>query len=198
MKVWKDKFSGGIVCLFELVTGILLLVDPAGFTSGIITAFGVVLMVFGVGSVIGYFRAEAADAAKSQALVKGITALLAGGFCVFRSEWFVVTFPVLTLIYGIAVLIAGIAKLQRTVDAMRLKKQTWLLSALSAVISVACGWVIIASPFSSAAVLWMFTGISLIVEAVFDVFALIFVRNKTRKAAPGKDEVPDVEGEAVE
>lgn len=194
MKTLKENASGIVMCLFELVVGILLLVNPIGFTSGIITAFGIVLAIVGLGSCIKYFRAEPAEAAKSQLLAKGLIALLAGCFCVFRSEWFVVTFPVLTLIYGVVILITGLAKVQWMVDILRLKKQKWFLAAISAVISIICGAVIISSPFNSTAVLWMFTGISLIAEAVFDVVALLLGSGKKDAA----QEAADTENEAEE
>lgn len=44
---------------------------------------------------------------------------------------------------------------------------------ISAVVSVVCGIVIITNPFSTAAVLWIFTGISLVAEAVFDILTAI-------------------------
>lgn len=184
MKTVKENMNGILVCLFELVVGVLLLISPVGFTSGIIIACGVVLLISGLGSIIKYFRTDPGEAAKSQALLKGLIGLLAGGFCVFQSEWFIVTFPILTLIYGVVILVSGLGKVQWTVDMLRLKKKNWYLAAISAVISIACSAVIITSPFSSTAILWMFTGISLIVEAVFDVVALCFeVKGKVKTEA---------------
>lgn len=174
MKSIKENLNGILVCVFELVVGILVLVSPISFTSGIIMAFGVVLLIMGLLRVIKYFRTDPVEAARSQFLMKGLVALLAGGACAFRSEWFVATFPVLTLLYGMAILLSGLGKVQWTVDILRLKKKNWHLAAISAVLSIGCGIVIIASPFSSTAVLWMFTGISLIVEAVLDIVALCF------------------------
>lgn len=174
MKFIKQHANSIILCLFEVLVGILLLIDPIGFTSGIIIAFGIVLLVTGLISVIGYFRMDALEAASSQALVKGLIALAAGAFCVFKAQWFIITFPLLTILYGVAVLGAGFAKIQWTVDAIRLKLDKWFLPALSAVISLLCAIIILSNPFASTLALWMFTGISLIVEAVFDVVALFF------------------------
>ena len=56
---------------------------------------------------------------------------------------------------------------------LRLKRKRWFLAMISAAVSVICGIVIITSPFSTTAVLWMFTGISLVVEAVFDIMTAI-------------------------
>ena len=165
----------------ELVIGILLLVNPIGFTSGIIIAFGIMLMIIGISKTVKYFCAEPEEAAVSQILVKGLLMLLAGVFCAFNSHWFIATFPVLTLVYGVVILVTGITKLQWTMDIIRMKRSKWLWAAISAAISILCGVVIITSPFSTTAVLWMFIGISLIVEALFDMIGSIF-GNREKKA----------------
>lgn len=185
--MFKRSLGGVAMSLVELIIGILLLVDPVGFTSGIIVAFGVVLMLMGVGSIIKYFRTEPEEAAVKQSLVKGLIELLSGAFCAFHSHWFIATFPVLTLVYGLGILITGLTKLQWTVDIIRMKRSRWFLAAISAAVSILCGIVIITSPFSTTAVLWMFTGISLIVEAVFDMIGAIF-GNREKKAAETADE----------
>lgn len=158
----------------EVIIGILLLVNPIGFTSGIIIAFGVVLMIMGIHKTVKYFRTEPEEAAVRQILVKGLLMLLAGAFCAFNSHWFIATFPVLTLVYGVVILITGITKVQWTIDIIRMKCSKWFWAAISAAISIVCGVVIVTSPFSTTAVLWMFIGISLIVEAVFDMIGSIF------------------------
>ena len=112
--------------------------------------------------------------------------LLTGAFCAFNSRWFFATFPVLTLVYGVVILITGITKVQWTIDIIRMKRSKWFWAAISAAISIVCGVVIITSPFSTTAVLWMFIGISLIVEAVFDMIGGIF--GNREKAELAKEE----------
>lgn len=170
----KRNLGSVAMSLAEIIIGVLLLVNPVGFTSGIIVTFGVVLMIMGIGTTIKYFRTEPEEAAVSQILVKGLLMLLAGAFCAFNSHWFIATFPVLTLVYGVVILITGITKVQWTVDIIRMKRSKWFWAAISAAISIVCGIVIITSPFSTTAILWMFIGISLIVEAVFDMIGSIF------------------------
>lgn len=179
MKSLKQNANSIFLCLFELLVGVLLLIDPVGFTSGIIVAAGIVLLVLGLIKVIKYFRADMQEAAAGQLLVKGLVSLLFGCFCVFRSQWFIATFPLLTIIYGVATLVAGLGKVQLCVDLLRRKNKKWFLAAISAVVSIVLAVVIIRSPFASTAVLWTFTGISLIVEAVLDVITLI-VSGKAR------------------
>ena len=46
----KRNLSSVAMSLAEIIIGILLLVNPVGFTSGIIVTFGVVLMITGIGT----------------------------------------------------------------------------------------------------------------------------------------------------
>lgn len=170
----KRNLGSVAMSLAEGIVGILLLIDPVAFTSGIIVFFGIVLMLVGIVTIIKYFRTEPETAAYRQILVKGLLTLLGGAFCAFNAHWFIATFPVLTLVYGVVILIAGITKLQWTVDILRMKRSKWFWMAVSAVLSVLCGAVIITNPFSTTAILWMFIGISLIVDAVFDMIGGLF------------------------
>ena len=77
------------------------------------------------------------------------------------------------VVYGVGILLAGLSKIQWAVDLLRMRRKRWFLAIISAVISIVCAGVIVSNPFTSSAILWMFAGISLIVEAVFDAAALI-------------------------
>lgn len=173
MKALKERMNGIVLCLFELAVGILLLIDPVGFTSWIIMTAGVVLVVMGLVEVIKYLKADAKEAALGQSLTKGLLAILAGVFCVFKTEWFIITFPVLTILYGVAILVTGIGKVQLTADMLRAKNKKWFLAAISAVISIVCAIVVLNNPFASTAVHWVFTGVSLLIEGVLDIVTLI-------------------------
>ena len=177
----KRNLGSVAMSLAEIIIGILLLVNPVAFTSGIIVAFGLVLMIVGISTTIKYFRTEPEEAAVSQILVTGLLELLGGTFCAFNSHWFIATFPVLTLVYGVVILVTGITKLQWTVDIIRMKRSKWFWMAISAAISILCGITVIANPFSTTAVLWMFIGISLIVDAVFDMIGGIFGNREKRE-----------------
>ncbi|MBP3326009.1 MAG: DUF308 domain-containing protein [Coprococcus sp.] len=182
MKVLKQNGNVIIMCIIEVVIGILLLVNPVGFTTSIIMVVGIALMVDGLLDMIRYFRSKPEEAAVGQLLMRGLIALLAGAFCTFYSQWFIATFPVIAILYGIAVLIVGMSKVQIAMDMLRLKNAKWWWGGISAVISIICAIVIINNPFSSTVALWWFTGISLIAEAIFDIITLI-MRHKSDGSA---------------
>lgn len=173
MKNLKLNINGIVLSIFELLVGILLLVSPVSFTSVIICTFGVALVVIGVISIIKYFTSNPEQAALQQNLFKGIVAVTGGVFCVLKTEWLISVFPLLTILYGTAILLAGISKIQWTVNMIRLKMNKWFLPAISAVVSIICAATIIGNPFTSTSVLWIFTGVSLIVEAVFGIIIII-------------------------
>lgn len=173
VKNLKNNANEIILCILEIAVGILLLINPIAFTAAIITMVGIILMIVGLITAIKYFKTEAFEAACGQYLVKGLAALLAGAFCVFNSHWFIVTFPALTILYGIAVLVTGLRKIQLTFDLVRNKHKKWFFAAINAAVSVLCAIVILNNPFASTTVLWMFTGIVLIVESIIDAITLI-------------------------
>lgn len=177
-----SKFSKLIMALCELVMGVVLLIDPLGFTTAIITILGVLLLFVGLVSVIRYLKTDAGVAAQGEVLTQGLLEVIAGLFCIFRSNWFIVTFPLLTVLYGVITLVAGISKIQWTVDLVRTKADKWFWAAISAVVTLACSAVILRNPFSSTAVLWTFIAVTLIVEAVFDVLTVIFAKGGKRNA----------------
>ena len=191
MKKLKRNASNILVCIFEIIVGILVLIDAVAFTSGIIIACGVILILMGLSSVFRYFRMEAEDAAINQQLLKGLVLVVIGVFCTLNSHWFINTFPLLTMMYGTVILIAGLGKVQWAVDMIRMKKEKWYLPSLSALVSILCAVIILKNPFKSTTLLWILTGVSLIMEAMFDVVTLVIGgRVKATKSEIEKAEEP--------
>ena len=171
------KTAGGVLgSICEIAVGILLLVNPTGFTAGIIMALGVLLSALGVLGVVRYFRTEPVRAALEQHLIRGLLMLLGGLFCIFNARLIINTFPVLTVLYGVGLLVMGVVKVQWTVDILRVKVGRWYLPGISALVSLVCAAVILLNPFASMVALWVFIGVALIVEAVVDLLAILWDR----------------------
>lgn len=170
----KPSSGNLMMCIAELLVGILLLINPVGFTSGIIIALGIVLALSGLRHTVRYFRQDPQEAAKEDGLVKGLIFLVVGLFCAFKSEWFIATFPILTVIYGVATLLTSIVKVQWAIDMLRQKQKYWFVALIGAALTLILAVLILCNPFSSTAILWSFIAVSLIVEAVMDILAYIF------------------------
>jgi uncharacterized membrane protein HdeD (DUF308 family) len=173
MKTIKENIGSILLSLFEIAVGILLLIEPIGFTSVIIIGIGIALLITGIISTVKYFNLEPVSAAKSKILLKGLISFLVGYFCIVKYGCVVATFPVLTILYGLGILVLGLAKIQWTADLVRAKRDKWFLAALAALLSMMLAVVILLNPFPTANAVWTFTGIALIIEGAFDIVILI-------------------------
>ncbi len=170
-----NRNTGNILsCIAEIIIGVLLLINPVGFTAGIIMTLGVFLAILGIAGVVGYFRAAPEEAAQGSGLMKGLLLLCAAFVCLFKTQWLIAAFPLITVLYGIVILITGISKLQWAVDLLRLKQKYWYVALIGALLSIIFAAVILMNPFVSTGVLWTFIAVSLIVEAIMDILTFIF------------------------
>jgi len=167
-----------LMCLSEMVIGILLLINPVGFTSGIIITLGILLTVLGITNIVGYFRADPEVAAQKNGLAEGLTFVSIAFVCIFRTGWFIAAFPLITVFYGILILLSGISKVQWAVDLLRLKQKYWFVALIGAILSLLFAVLVLVNPFSSTLFLWNFIAASLIIEAVVDILTFIFGRKQ--------------------
>lgn len=195
MSVIKLNIKEIIFCIAELIVGILLLINPVSFTSGIIVLLGVSMLAMGILFGYKYFRMDAEQAKKGNMLTFAILLIMIGVFCIVRTDWFIATFPVLTVLYGILMLVGGVSKIQTMVDMLRMHNNKWFWAGINAVVSIVCAVVILWSPFASTTLLWIFAGISLIVEAVLDIVTL-FLAYIGKKIV--KEIIEDAEKEVAE
>ena len=78
MKSIRENAGVLILCIAELLVGILLLINPVGFTAGIVIAAGVLLIASGLQSVVRYVTTDPATGVREQGLARGLTASLLG------------------------------------------------------------------------------------------------------------------------
>lgn len=190
METIKKHLTGILLCLFELIVGILVLVDAIGFTTVIIIAAGIGLIVLGLVCAVKYGRTESKKAAEGQYLLKGLLALTAGFFCAFQSQWFL-DHSAFAILLGLAVFTAGLVKIQSAWDMLRAKNLRWYYVLIGAAISIICAIVILKYDFAGDDTRAIFTGVTLIVECIVDA-AMLIVSN-TKKEEPKKVEPKKVE-----
>ncbi len=183
MKKIRNKIPGVFYGLLEALIGILLLINPIGFTASIIAAIGGVLCAVGLWTVIRYFRTPVEEASAQQLLTKGLLMIALGLFAILGNQWIIAVFPLITVIYGVILLVTGIAKIQFVMDAIRKRQRRWFLGIFSVVISLICACVVLFNPFTTTAALWMFTGICIIADALMDIVAVILVSPQIEEIA---------------
>ena len=174
MKFLKANWPSLLTILLLLTIGILLLVNPQFFSMLIVRVIGGLLIAGGGYYIFRYFRQTPEEAAKSQLFFNGSVFLAVGLFCLLASGWLLRAFPILAVIFGLLQILLGFYMVQKTVDDLRTKQPLWYLKAISAGISLVFGFIIASNPDMAFMDIWVFTGIALILEAVFDAFAMIF------------------------
>ncbi len=173
MKFVRENWGTLATILFSVVMGILLLVNPSVFAVAMVRIAGVLLLVLGVVDIVKYFRTKPEEAAKGSAFYSGATLVFAGCFGLFGAGWFLRAFPALAVLYGLLQILIGIRKLQRMTDAIRAKQKLWYLRAISAGITLLFGFLIFFNPEMTFMSVWVFTGITLLIEGIFDCVALV-------------------------
>lgn len=175
MNIIRKNWSLLLTVIFSIVVGVLLLVNPVFYAITLIKVAGALFVVLGIFDIVKYFRTNPQEAAKGSAFYSGSIMIAAGAFCLIKSGWFAGVFPVLAVLYGLFQILIGFRKLQRVVDALRVKQELWYLKAISAGITLLFGFLIIFNPGMTMMSIWVFTGITLIIEGILDAI-LIFIQ----------------------
>ncbi|MBQ6520344.1 MAG: DUF308 domain-containing protein [Anaerolineaceae bacterium] len=164
-----------VLIFFEVYAGIRLLTNPVDFTASVVYLFGIIMLIVGVVSVIRALQAKAkSNLPYRLGLFGGILDIIVGVLCVFLTDKVIALFPVLIMIYGIIMVVAGIHKIRNYLVLKDLGFRFSWLVIVSAILTIILGVIVFLNPFTATATAWTVTGIFLIVEGVFDLFTFIF------------------------
>ena len=159
------KWRNLIIAFSAILIGLLFILTPQTSADVICYVAGILLLASGIAAVVSYLASRRLFG--SYALVSGIVLLVCGVFCLLRPE---VIQGLLTVIFGVFLVIDGMVTLQDGIDCARAKLGGWWVLAALAVITIALGCVILFGKFDS---IMLLAGISLIVDGVFDLIATL-------------------------
>ena len=168
------KWRSLIVAFSAILLGLLFILTPQTSANVICYVAGILLLASGIAAVISYLASGRLFG--SYALVSGIVLLVCGVFCLLRPE---VIQGLLTVIFGVFLIIDGMVTLQDGIDCARAKLGGWWVLAVLAVITIALGCVVLFGKFDS---IMLLAGISLIVDGVFDLIVTFAFSKRIRTA----------------
>lgn len=195
MKNFIKNFKNIMLCLFELIAGLLVVINSKGFNKVVIAIAGFGLILTGLLQVIKYYRADPKAAAHKNYLMKGLLLLSTGCFCAFRSNWFIAVLPSFSFALGVGIFAIGLNKIQKAMDMVRMDQKQWYFSFIGAAVSLACAATVLNGPTATKKIFWIFTGIILVLVAIADA-AVLVTRNQAKKpkaVEPAQAEVADEE-----
>lgn len=184
MKRFLKNANSGIICIVEIIVGVLLLLDPHSFISYILIIAGAFIALSGIVSLIKYFTSSVEDGEASQGLLNSLVSLTIGAFLIIKNNIAFEALDLITIVFGIAILYTGYQKLQKAVDKIR-RKQIFIVALISALVTIACSVLIIF--VIGEKIIWVFMGVALIVEAVIDLADIIVGTITSKKKAENND-----------
>lgn len=177
-----------------MVLGIALLVWPATSLRLVCAGFGIVILVKGAASIVGYFRSEERFFSTHFSLVFGILAFALGVFLLVRPDTVV---KVLPLLVGLFILFDGVLRLQYAFDLRRAGFDRWWSYLLLSLLSAALGGLMVWNPFTTAQVMVQAIGIILVVEGVLNLVSALYARWMLRRLAEAVETVVEEAAEAA-
>lgn len=168
------KWRSLIVAFSAILLGLLFILTPQTSADVICYVAGILLLASGIAAVISYLASGRLFG--SYALVSGIVLLVCGVFCLLRPE---IIQGLLTVLFGVFLVIDGMMTLQDGVDCARARLTGWWVPALLGAVTIALGCVVLFGKFDS---IMLLAGISLIVDGVFDLIVTFAFSKRIRTA----------------
>ena len=168
------KWRSLIVAFSAILLGLLFILTPQTSADVICYVAGILLLASGIAAVISYLASGRLFG--SYALVSGIVLLVCGVFCLLRPE---IIQGLLTVLFGVFLVIDGMMTLQDGVDCARARLAGGWVPVLLGAVTIALGCVVLFGKFDS---IMLLAGISLIVDGVFDLIVTFAFSKRIRTA----------------
>ena len=151
--------------------GVFMILKPEISTEIICIAAGILLIIFGIIKIIGYFSKDLYRLAFQFDLSLGLM-LAVLGVIILRNPDQAMSF--LCLMLGIATMADGLFKLQSALDARRFGLKSWPLILTLAVGAGVVGALLMLRPMQSARALTVLLGIGMMLEGVLNLCVALF------------------------
>lgn len=153
-----------------ILAGIVLIVHPSFSISVIGIATGVIMIIFGIFKLVGYFSKDLFRLAFQYDLAFGILLIALGAIVLLKPES-VMNFICIAM--GISVLADGLFKIQIAADSRRFGIKGWWIILASAIIAGIVGMVLVFRPSGSTQVLTVIFGISILADGLLNLVTVL-------------------------
>lgn len=177
-----------LLSLSCIAIGALLLCFPE--TAGTMIAYlcAAVLVVYGALHIIAYCIHKVPGDVYRFDLVTGLIGLVLGIYICIRPELLVSFFP---LVLGIVILVDSFVKLQNAIDLLRMEDKSWWFILLLSIVTGVLAVLMLANPFTTAELLLIFVGVSLIANGVIDLIAIFRLTHRIKRVTRTLQEEAD-------
>ncbi len=177
MKIAKLGYIG--MSLITLALGICLICVPDISAQTMGWIFGIMMVVFGLIKLVGFFSGDLFRLAFQYDLAAGILMIMTGCALLFRP---ISVLSFFCMLLGLMVLADGLFKIQITMEAKRFGIRYWWVILLSAVLAGGLGFLLVLFPENSVRALTVLLGIVLAAESILNfctvMIAVKIIRNQ--------------------
>ena len=174
--LWKSTLLSGIL---SLILGVLVLAWPGRTILVAAVLFGIYLLITGIAQVIFAFALHVSAGSRILLFISGAASLILA-LLAFRHFG---TDPLLAVLLlaiwiGIGFIFRGVATTVSAISDPNLPGRAW--SIFVGVISLLAGIVVLASPFTSIAILAIVVGVWFVVIGVFEIVSSFGIRKASK------------------
>ena len=159
------KLSFLLAAVLYIILGLILLIWPGVSATVFCYAFGGILLIYGVVTIVSFFLRDSRQGSFVFELFLGIVAAA----------------PVLPVILGLFIVVDGLVNLKRALELRRMLYLRWTVPLVLSAVSAVLGLVIVFQPFLAAEALVMLIGAVLIYEGLSDLWTIFRVSQWTKE-----------------
>lgn len=195
-KIIRALTSGAVVmAVAYILVGIVMVIYPTITMKSLVYYGAISMIVIGAVNILRYVLRGLRGGVLNNYMVTGSAMIIMGVVLLIKPDLAIETIP---LLMGLAILLDGLIKLQRSVDLARLKYDGWIFILLISALCIALSIVIIANPFDTAKLLLIVEGISMIFSGVSQIVITIIVAKRLKKYREEHHLIEDENGNIVE
>lgn len=163
----KQIYSVFAGCL--IVFGVILLIQPGLAADMFCKICGILLLVFGIVKLFGYFSRDLLQLAFQFDFAMGIISSLLGFLMIFWSKQFMET---LIIGMGLFMLADALLRVQTALDAKMIGVKSWWLILIMALITAVIGTLLFLKPYNGLEEIMLLIGLNLVIDGILNLFVV--------------------------
>lgn len=163
----KQVYSLFAGCL--IIFGIILLVWPGMASKVFCKICGVLLLVFGIVKLFGYFSRDLLQLAFQFDFAMGIISSLIGFVMLFWSKQFM---EALIIGMGLYMLADALLRIQTALDAKKIGVNQWWLILVMSLVTAVIGTLLFLKPYNGLEGVVVLIGLNLIIDGILNLFVV--------------------------
>ena len=172
------KIAYNILSLCLLCLGIFLIFRPQTALCILCVLCGVLLILYGIVKLMGYFSKDLFQLAFQFDLAMGITSCIIGLILVLRTKHMA---EIITYCTALFILVESALKIQTALDAKKFGIQIWWLILLTALVGAIVGVLLLARPWEGAGFFVRLLGVNLCLESIMNFIVVQSTVKNIRK-----------------